>query len=69
MELQFADDTVLVSSIREHIERAAHVLDQAILEWGLTVSLLKTKLLVVGTSEEEHLCPITKRRREVRECV
>ena len=60
-ELQFADDAALVGISREEIERAARVLDEVTSEWGLTVSLPKTKLLVVGASVEEDLQPISIR--------
>ena len=49
-ELQFADDAALVGSSREEIERAAQTLDEVASEWGLTLSLPKTKLLVAVTT-------------------
>ena len=60
-ELQFADDAALVSSSREGVERSARVLDQVASEWGLTLSLQKTKLMVTGTWSEEDLQPIVIR--------
>lgn len=53
-ELQFANDAVLVGTTRESIVRAAHVLDEVTLEWGLTMSIPKTKRLVVGAPLDEH---------------
>ena len=53
-ELLFADDAVVVVSGREDMERAAHVLDEVTTEWGLTMSLVKTKLLVVSEDGSEE---------------
>ena len=47
-ELLFADDTAAVGTSRENMERAALVLEEVTSEWGLTVSVSKTKLLVAG---------------------
>ena len=47
-ELLFADDAVVVAATREGMEGAARVLDEVTTEWGLTVSLSKTKLLIVS---------------------
>ena len=60
-ELQFADDAALVCSSREGVERSARALDQVASEWGLTLSLQKTKLMVAGTWSEEDLQPIVIR--------
>ena len=35
-ELLFADDAIVVASVREGMERAAHVLDKVTTEWDLT---------------------------------
>ena len=43
-ELLFADDAAAVGTSRENMERTALVTS----EWGLTVSVSKTKLLVAG---------------------
>ena len=51
-ELLFADDAAIVSSTRENMERATQVLSEVTSEWGLTVSVLKTTLLVAGTTGE-----------------
>ena len=60
-ELQFADDAALVGSSREEIERAAQTLDEVASEWGLTLSLPKTKLLVAGIWSDDDLQPISIR--------
>ena len=60
-ELQFADDVALVGSSRDEIERAPRILDEVTSDWGLTVSLHKTKLLVAGVWNEDDLQPITVR--------
>ena len=44
-ELQFSDDLAAVESM----EGAARILDDLLKEWGLTLSIEKTKLLVVGS--------------------
>ena len=49
-ELQFADDVAVLGSTREEIERTANMLEEVASQWGLTVSLSKTKLLVVNGS-------------------
>ena len=64
-ELQFADDAALVGSSREEIERAARTLDKVASEWGLTLSLPKTKLLVADTWSEDDLQPITIRGESI----
>lgn len=61
-ELQFADDVALVGLSSEEIERAAQTLDKVASEWGLTLSLPKTKLLVAGMWGEDNPQPITIRR-------
>ena len=53
-ELLFADAAVVVASEREGMERAAHVLDEVTTEWDLTMSLIKTKLLVVSEAGSEE---------------
>ena len=60
-ELQFADDAALVGSSREEIEWAAQTLDEVASEWGLTLSLPKTKLLVAGVWSDNDLQPISIR--------
>ena len=50
-ELLFADDAAAVSTTREIIERSAHTLDEVVSEWGLAMSIPKTKVLVAGGGE------------------
>ena len=64
-ELQFADDAALVGSSREEIVRGARTLDKVASEWGLTLSLSKTKLLVAGTWSEDDLQPISIREDSI----
>ena len=54
-ELLFADAAVVVASEREGMERAAYVLDEVTTEWDLTMSLIKTKLLVVSEAGSEEV--------------
>ena len=55
-QLQFADDAALVGSSREQIKRAALILDEVAAKCGLTVSLHKTKLLVVAGNAMKRMC-------------
>ena len=65
-QLLFADDAVVVASGREDMERAAHVLDDVTTEWGLTMSLVKTKLLIVSEDgSEEDQQPIIIRGQPI----
>ena len=52
-ELQFADDLAAVGTSRESMESAACVLDDFLRKWGLTLSNVKTKLLVAGDSDAD----------------
>ena len=61
-ELLFADDAAAVGTTRESMERAAQALEEVTSEWGLTVSVPKTKLLVADVHcEETDLQPIYTR--------
>ena len=58
-ELLFADDGVMVCCTRKDMEEAARVFDEVAAEFGLTVGVIKTKLLVAGCDlEEEDLAPL-----------
>ena len=62
IELIFADDAAAVGTTRESMERAAQALEEVTSEWGLTVSVPKTKLLVADVHcEETDLQPIYTR--------
>ena len=39
----FADDQVIIADREDNLERAAHKLNQIITEYGLTISVQKTK--------------------------
>ena len=69
-ELLFADDAAAVSTTRKGMERAAKALDGVISEWGLTLNIQKTKLLVAGTlgNEQEATRPLKLDGGEI-ECV
>ena len=54
-ELPFADDGVIICCTRQDMEEAARVFDEVAAEFGLTVSVVKTKLLVAGRNLEEGL--------------
>jgi len=53
-ELLFTDDSVIVCCTRQDMEEATRVFDEAAAEFGLTVSVVKTKLLVAGCNLEEE---------------
>ena len=53
-ELLFAYDAAVVSTTRAGIEEAAHILDKVTEEWGLKMSIHKTKLLVAGVKLEDE---------------
>ena len=58
-ECQFADDGALLASARPAAEKAALMYQQTSRDFGLTVSLPKTKHMVTGRMvEEEDLAPI-----------
>jgi hypothetical protein len=43
LTLLFADDQVIISNIKDNIQKAKHKLNQIITEYGLTISVQKTK--------------------------
>jgi hypothetical protein len=45
LTLFFADDQVIISKTEDNLQKAAHKLNQIITEYGLTVSVQKTKSL------------------------
>ena len=47
-ESQFADDAALYTNTREEMDQVAMEFVRTAAEWGLTVSIEKTKLLAVG---------------------
>ena len=44
-KLQFADDLAAVGTSRESMESAAHILDDLLKEWGLTLSIVRPSYL------------------------
>jgi len=57
-ELLFADDGVIICCTRQDMEEAARVFDEVAAKFGLTVSVVKTNLLVAGSNlREEDLAP------------
>ena len=68
-ELLFADDAVAIGSDKGSMEPAAAELERIINGWGLTLSAVKTKLLVAGApGTEEELRPSVLQDGEI-ECV
>ena len=58
-ELLFADDGVITSCTRPDVEEAAHMFDEVAAEWGLTVSVIKTKLLIASWNlEKQDFAPL-----------
>jgi len=43
--LLFADDQVIIQDTEDNLQKAVHKLDQLITEYGLTISVEKTKSL------------------------
>ena len=54
-ELQFADDMAVVTTSRAGMTHAMQKLFEVTGRWGLTVSVPKTKVMVVGRGEEVQL--------------
>ena len=67
-ELQIPDDVAAVGTSRDSMESAALMLDDLLKEWGLTLSTVKTKLLVAGDSDADDIRPLRLDGGEV-ECV
>jgi len=44
--LLFADDQVIIADTEDNLQKAAHKLNQIITEYGLTISVQKTKSMV-----------------------
>ena len=69
-ELQFANDLTAVSTIRESMENVSHILDDYLKEWGMTWSIVKTKLLVAGERNADDVRPLVLRLNDAEvECV
>ena len=67
-ELLFADDGVIVCCMRQEMEEAVRVFDEVAAEFGLTVSVVKTRLLVAGSNlEEGDLAPLYIRGQLVKQ--
>ena len=65
-ELQFADDIVILAQTKEKAVHAMSKLFEITSQWGLTISVPKTKVLVVGGSdEEEHFLSVGDRQLEI----
>ena len=59
-ELLFADDACAITTSRADMEQAVEVLLRVTSQWGLTVSVPKTKLMVVGEGlQEDDVTPIS----------
>ena len=67
-ELQFDDDLAAVGTSRESMESAVCILDDLLREWGLTLSIAKTKLMVAGDGDENDMRSLRLDGGEV-ECV
>jgi RecA-family ATPase len=46
LTLLFVDDQVIISNTEDNLQKAVHKLNQIITEYGLTISVLKTKSVV-----------------------
>ena len=54
IKLLFADAAAVVSTTRAGIEEAAHILDKVTEEWGLKMSIKKTKLSVAEVKSKDE---------------
>ena len=68
-ELLFADDAAILGPNRECMEVATRLFDEVTSQWGTTVSISKTKLLVAGLHVESDSETPTRIRGEVIEMV
>ena len=50
----YADDMALVAESRSEMQHMVKVLDKACEQWGMCISVDKTKILAVGEQETEH---------------
>ena len=50
--LLFADDQVIIADGEDNLQRAVHKLNQIITEYGLTISVQKTKSMAFGGRDE-----------------
>ena len=57
-ELVFADDAAAVGTSRRSKEAAATALEGLISDWGMSLNIPKTKLMVAGTPCSEDLQPL-----------
>ena len=65
-ELQFADDYAILAQTKEKVVHAMSKLFEITSQWGLTISVPKTKVLVVGgRDEEEHFLSVGDRQLEI----
>lgn len=65
--LLYADDTALVAASYMDLCRMVHVLDEVTKEWGLTISISKTKIMVWEAPEGEVRPPLVLRGEVVEE--
>jgi hypothetical protein len=63
--LLYADDTSLVATSYDDLCDMIKVLDDTMCEWGLTISIIKTKIVVFGDDETDTRDPMMLRGEEV----
>ena len=65
-ELQFADDIAILAQTKEKVVHAMPKLFEITSQWGFTISVPKTKVLLVGgRDEEEHFLSVGDRQLEI----
>ena len=65
-ELQFADDIAIFAQTKEKVVHVMSKLFEITSQWGLTISVPKTKALVVGgRDEEDHFLSVGDRQLEI----
>ena len=65
--LLYADDTALLTSSYKDICKMVNILEEMTKEWGLTISIPKTKIMVWGAPEGEDRPPLIIRGEVVEE--
>eukprot|EP00952_Eustigmatos_sp_NYUAD-ZCMA_P000305 918-Eustigmatos_ZCMA.PRE.1 len=65
--LLYADDTALVAMSYMELCEMVSILDECLIEWGLSISIEKTKVMVFGDQGGEERAPLVLRGSVVEE--
>ena len=58
--LQFADDQVIISEIRENLQKMTEEIRNEYNKWGLTMNMSKTKYLCIGEDQSDLMLSVSK---------